>query len=91
MAGTDQVLLAGQQLSFAVVEQQAVEPWQKLEQLVTLGVDPQIHGVGQDQLRASAPDPAPAACTPGLPFARNTCVLSRKALGQHGVEGAEAR
>ncbi len=52
MAGAHQVLFAGQQFRLAVVEHQAVDPFQQGQQTRALAGDIVIHGVGHGQGRA---------------------------------------
>ncbi len=49
LTGPNEVLFAGQQLRFAVVEHQAVDAAQQGEHFFALNIDPQIHRVGHGQ------------------------------------------
>ena len=51
LAGADEVDLVGEHPRLAVVEDQAVDLAEQGVQLVALGLDPEVHRVGDDELR----------------------------------------
>ena len=49
LAGCDAVVLPGEQLGFAIVDDEAVDAFEEGEKGAALGVDPVIDGIGDDE------------------------------------------
>lgn len=49
ISGGDEVFVVGEQASFAVVEDEAMDSFEEVSQLSAFVVDPEVHGVGDDE------------------------------------------
>ena len=85
LRGTDQVGVPGQQLGFAIVDQQSIQTFQNSGQILAMIVDPVIHGVAADQLYLRHLLRT-FSCSTGSIFARKRNSLSWYSAGIFGVK-----